>query len=89
LSGTSPPAPLFLVLRKKSSKRDSIKFISSDIISSVMKMKKDITLHGNNAKVGKVSKQVNSRNKTNTAVKVKGQPFDEEFARKEVDNIRL
>jgi hypothetical protein len=52
-------------------------------------MEKDLTLHGNKAKVGKVSKQENSRNKTNTAVKVKGQPFDEEFARKEVDNIRL
>jgi hypothetical protein len=71
------------------SKRLSISFMSSGIIISVIKMKKDITLHGNNAKVGKVSKQENSRNKTNTAVKVKGQPFDEEFARKEVDNIRL
>ncbi|MDR0974187.1 MAG: hypothetical protein LBL80_00630 [Ruminococcus sp.] len=52
-------------------------------------MDKGLTLHGNAAKVGKKSKQENSRNLTNSAVKKQGEPFDAEFARKEVDNIRL
>ncbi|MDR0986876.1 MAG: hypothetical protein LBL98_04175 [Ruminococcus sp.] len=52
-------------------------------------MDKDFLLYGNNARVGKKSKQENSRNLTNTAVKKQGEPFDEEFARDEVDNIEL
>jgi hypothetical protein len=52
-------------------------------------MDKDFLLYGNKARVGNKSKQENSRNVTNTAVKKQGEPFDEEFARDEVDNIRL
>jgi hypothetical protein len=54
-----------------------------------MKMEKSFTLHGNNAKTGGQSKQELSRNSTNTAVKQGSQPFDAEFAKKQVDDIKL
>jgi hypothetical protein len=86
---TSPPSPFFLVLQKKIITLIGITFLHKHIIITVMKMKEDLTLHGNNAKVGKVSKQENSRNLTNTAAWKKGQPFDAEFAKEEVDHIKL
>jgi hypothetical protein len=52
-------------------------------------MDKDLILHGNAARTGGKSKQINSANKTNSAVREKGVPFDEEFAKREVDNQRL
>jgi hypothetical protein len=54
-----------------------------------MKMDKDFLLHGNNARTGGKSKQELSRNSTNTAVKQQSQPFDAEFAKKQVDEIEL
>jgi hypothetical protein len=52
-------------------------------------MNKDLILHGNAARTGGAAKRELSASKTNTAVKEKGQFFDEEFAKKEVDNQKL
>ncbi|MDR0992561.1 MAG: hypothetical protein LBL87_06670 [Ruminococcus sp.] len=52
-------------------------------------MEKDLTLHGNAARTGGTAKRETGRNITNTAAWRKGQPNDEEFAKKEVDNLKL
>jgi hypothetical protein len=52
-------------------------------------MDKDLTLHGNAARTGGKAKRETGANSTNTAAWRDGQRFDEEFAKKEVDNQKL
>jgi hypothetical protein len=52
-------------------------------------MDKDLILHGNAARTGGKSKRETGANSTNTAAVQKGQRFDAEFAKREVDNQKL
>jgi hypothetical protein len=52
-------------------------------------MDKDFLLYGNAARVGVKAKRITGANETNTATSQKGQDYDEEFAKKEVDNQKL
>jgi hypothetical protein len=52
-------------------------------------MDKDLTLHGNAARTGGKAKCETGAFGTNTAAVQKGQKFDAEFAKREVDNQRL
>jgi hypothetical protein len=52
-------------------------------------MEKDLTLNGNAARTGGTAKRETGANSTNTAAWRKGQPFDEDFAKKEVDSQKL
>jgi hypothetical protein len=52
-------------------------------------MDNDLILHGNAARTGGKAKRITGASDTNTAAWRKGQSFDEEFAKKEVDNQKL